>query len=201
MFTRALALAAGLFMSTQASATTLTTFLNVDNDFEVYLSTSDTVQGTSFGTDSDGNWGTGQTNTTTLADGTDYFLHIRAIDFDTLAMLIGTFTLSDTDFSFANGGQTLASGDAALLGSTTGWGSYSPTTDLGANGSGPWGFRSGHDGAARYVWAGSNTAGGERYFTAAISYDAAPVPLPAGGVLLGGALATLAFARRKRAKR
>lgn len=179
-----------------ASATTLTTFLNVDNQFTAYISIDDTVQGTQFSSGT--HWPTGNAGSTTLTDGVTNYLHIFAEDLGGIAALLGSFSLSDTDFSFANGTQSLVSGDAGLTVSETGWGAYGATSTIGSNGISPWGFRSGHNPAAQWVWSNDPDGDNTVYFSAAISYDIASVPLPAGLPLLAFGLGAFGLAAKRR---
>lgn len=119
-----------------AQATVLTAATNIDNGYEIFISTDDSAAGTSFGSGVD--WPTTFVNSTTLTSGVTNFLHIRAFDLGGIAMLLGEFTLSDANFEFANGTQSMLSGDAGLLVSEIGFGSgYSAITDLGINGTSP----------------------------------------------------------------
>jgi MSHA biogenesis protein MshQ len=134
-----------------ASATTLTSSLNVDNAYEAYISTDDGVAGAIYG--SGASWPTTFIQTSAaLTPGVVHYLHIKAWDLGPPAALLGQFTLSDSHFAFGNGTQSLLSGSPDLLVSKTGWGGYGPTTDKGANGVGPWGFMPMVDSAARWVW-------------------------------------------------
>lgn len=198
LFLGAVAMAAAL-SATSAAATTLTTVLNVDNQFQLYISTDDTVQGTQFGGGTD--WPTAYTASTTLTDGVTNYLHIAAQDLGGIAALLGTFSLSDSDFSFSNGLQTLLSGEGGLQVSETGWGNYQAVTTIGSNGIAPWGFRPEHDASAIWVWSDDPNGDDNVYFTAEISYDAAPaVPLPAGFPLLAAGLGVMAWTGRKKSK-
>ena len=197
-------LAATALSASGAAATTLTSVLNVDNQFQVYLSTDDSVQGTSFGSGT--NWPTSYTHSTTLVDGVTNYLHIAAQDVGGVAGLLGSFSLSDSDFSFSNGTQSLLSGDAGLRVSETGWGGYTDTTTIGTNGIAPWGFQSAHSSRALWVWSDDNLNDNNVYFSVEISFDGSPiappsaVPLPAGFPLLLAGLGVMGWAGRRRAK-
>lgn len=192
------ALLASAFLATPASATVLTSLLHVDNGYEVFVSTSDNTQGTSFG--SGNNWPAGFVNNTTLTAGQDYYLHIFAYDQGGIAGLLGQFSLSSTDHVFANGFQTLLTNTTDFKGNNVGFnGSYTAVGDLGANGSGPWGFQGDVNGSARWVWSGDAHNNNAAYFstkiTAAVSND---VPEPATLALFGLGLVGVAALRRKR---
>jgi hypothetical protein len=182
-------------LPTLSQATTLTVELNVDNLYNVYISTDDAVEGTNFGGGS--NWGVTYSHSTALTAGVTNYLHIYAEDVGGIAGLLANFSLSDTDFAFANGGQSMNSGEAGLLVGESGWGSYGATTFVGSNGSSPWGYMGAQPGAAQWVW--SDDAYGDNivYFSAAISYQGAavvaPVPLPAGLPLLAAGLGAFAL--------
>jgi hypothetical protein len=188
--------AVALLSSTAAYATTVTSILNVDNKFTAYISTDDSVAGTQFSNGQ--NWPAAISGTAALTDGVTNYLHILAEDLGGIAMLLGTFTLSDANFSFANGLQIMLSGDAGLEVSTTGWGSYGATTDLGPNGTSPWGTR-GPSLDADYVWSADAQNDNLVYFSAAISYDVATVPVPAALPLLALGLGGLGLLGRRKA--
>ena len=79
-------MAAGLFLAGMvgaANATLLISKINMDNYFEVYLSTADDVAGTQFGSGS--NWPTTYVNTAALAKNTDYYLHVYGYDTGVIA--------------------------------------------------------------------------------------------------------------------
>lgn len=93
-----------------AGATTLTMNLATDNMFSLYISTDDAVAGDLLGTGSD--WRTTSQFTTDLTADTTYFIHIVGQNLGSYApsnpaALIGSFSLSDTSYQFANGGSAL----------------------------------------------------------------------------------------------
>ena len=104
-----------------AHATTLSGDLSADNAFYAYLSTSPDTLGT-FQTN--GNyWGQAYSFTSSTLPNQTLYLNIEVINTGGPGAFLGTFTLSDPNFQFANGTQT----DSTGLGSAseTGWyGSY-----------------------------------------------------------------------------
>jgi MSHA biogenesis protein MshQ len=180
-----------------SQATTLTAATSIDNGYEIFISTDDSVAGTLFG--SGENWPTTFTDVSpNLTAGVTNYLHIRAYDLGGIAMLIGQFSLSDSNFEFFNGTQTMLTGDAGLQVSVTGFGSgYSATTDQGPDGTSPWGFRPGIDNSARFVWSSDPDGDDEVYFSAVI--NATTVPEPAALALFGLGLLGLGLMRLGRA--
>jgi len=182
-------------LSAVANATTLTSEISMDNGYVIYLSTSDSIAGTSFGSAND--WYTTYTDSITLTAGVDYYLHVYGYDQGSIAGFLGEFTLSGTGHVFSNSTSSLLTNTTDWKGNTTGWGNayLAALTDLGANGASPWGTRSGIPGTARWIWAGDANNNDCAYFSTKIS--AASVPLPASVLLLGPGLMGLAWVRRK----
>lgn len=93
-------------------ATTLTGTMTADNAFSAFLSTNDTALGAQIGSGT--YWPQSSSLTpTTLTAGT-YYLHIEAINIDSVGGFSAVLNLSDTGYHFANGSQTLTTDPANL---------------------------------------------------------------------------------------
>lgn len=190
----ALALALGFFVSGVAqAATNLTASLNVDNLFSLYVSTDDSVLGTLVGSGTD--WPTTYTFTTPLTAGVDNFIHVVATDTGAPAAFLGEFSLSSTDFAFANGTQSLLTDTTHWSQSNSGFGSgYFTPSSAGANGVAPWYTRSGISGDAQWLaFAGGSTT----YFSTRIT-SLAPIPEPGTWALMVAGLGLLGIAARRK---
>jgi MSHA biogenesis protein MshQ len=140
-----------LFSQQAESQTNVDASMTVDNQFTAYLSTDDGVQGTQIGTGN--NWPSTYQFGAALTPGVTNYLHIVATDLGPPAMFIGEFNLSDTGFEFTNGTQTLLTNTSGWQVSTTGFGvSYVAPSDLGGQGTPPWGTFPLIDAAARFIW-------------------------------------------------
>ncbi|HEY5672888.1 MAG TPA: hypothetical protein VIR78_04225 [Malonomonas sp.] len=127
-------------MAGMVGATTLTSRINMDNGYQVYLSTSDTAAGVQFGAGN--SWPTTFVNTTTLTSGMDYFLHVYGYDQGGPAGFLGEFSLSGTDHVFSNNLMTLLTNTVDWSGNGTGWAdTKTALTGYGLNGVSPWGNR------------------------------------------------------------
>ncbi|MEO0486885.1 MAG: VPLPA-CTERM sorting domain-containing protein [Pseudomonadota bacterium] len=203
-----MAACAALFVASSATATTLSANLQGDNEYTIYMSTDDGTAGTEFG--SGINWSIMGSHAIALTPGVTNYLHVYVYDVGPpLAGLLGEFTLSSTDFEFANGSQTLLTGDSALRVSQTGWENYVATNNVAPHGGHLWGWRADDEISddAFWVWNGGSASGAENFFSAEIAYvgdtqllpdSPAAVPLPASVLLLGGGLGALVVARRRR---
>lgn len=192
----ALALALGFCVSGAAqSATNLTASLNVDNLFDLYVSTDDSVLGTLIGSGND--WPTTYTFTTTLTAGVDNYIHVVATDQGGPGAFLGEFTLSNSDFAFANGTQTLLTDTTHWDQRIAGFNDADVTpVSAGPNGVSPWGLRSGVAAGAEWL---SYASGSTTYFSTRIT-SLAPVPEPGTWALMISGLGLLGFAARRKTR-
>ncbi|MGD0959216.1 MAG: PEP-CTERM sorting domain-containing protein [Methylomonas sp.] len=150
-----------LIYASASSATTLTSQVNVDNGFKEYLSSSPTDLTNATLVQSGSNWTvTDSNNTATLSGSTEYLI-IEALNWGGIGGLLGSFSLSNSNYEFANGTQSLVTGAAdwtvAMIESSTDTytnnisGTYSNATVEGINGVGPWGYESGVSSQASWI--------------------------------------------------
>ena len=181
------------------SATTLSVNMTVDDAFNTYISTSDAVLGTLIGSGT--SWPTTVTFSSLLTPGVTNYIHVVAVDYIAPAMFIGDFSLSDTGFIFANGTQLLVTDTANWGASSSGFGgAYSTPSDLGPQGTLPWGTFAGINSGARFIWSENPTCGDcTRYFSAAITPTAAAgVPEPTTFALFIAGLALVVLRQTRR---
>jgi hypothetical protein len=188
-----------LAVAAAASAGTVSGFLTADDGFFLYLSTSPTVTGT-YVTEGHA-WSTTYAfSGVTLTPGTTNYLQVDVPNGFAYVGLIGSFTLSDSSFQFANGGQSLNTDTTDWTYLYTGFGvagGMTPT-DWGLNGNPLWSVHL-PDIAPGAEWIGDPNLNrlGDLYFTTEITSTS---PEPGSIGFLGAGLVALGLmAWRKRA--
>lgn len=189
-----------------AQATTLTGSLTADNQFNAYISNSDSAVGTLVA--SGNNWQATYSLSTLLTAGT-YYLHIIGYNDGGPAgggnpdAFIGAFQLSDANYRFANGTQSLLTDNVnwkASESAPSSWFAPAGTpVNFGTNGgvniwSNNAGPRSDIDGSAQWIWS-SPDATGQAFFSTTIS--AVPEPSTWAMMILGFAGLGVMMYRRK----
>lgn len=150
------------------SASNLSGKIHVDNSFEVYISSDDSIQGTLLSTGS--NWPTAYALASSLNAGQDYYLHVKAIDAGGAAGFIGDFEITGTDHTFSNDLATLTTNTSDWIVSKTGWSNYLPVSNYGANGASPWRNRTSTvSSSAQWIWSSNNVDDNVNYFSTKIS--------------------------------
>ncbi len=194
LLVRGLAFAAAAALSVAAFATDITLTGLADDFFIASISTDPAMAGATF-VEQVNTWPSGPvTGTATLTPGVTNYLNIAARDaFGAPSMFIGQAELSDALFSFNDGTQFAVTeagpnGTASLAGFG---GAPAAIIELGANGTGPWGFNAGIDANAQRIWT-AGAVSDVRYFQVQLN----PVPEP--GLMAAAALGGLALLRRRR---
>jgi hypothetical protein len=201
-----LSLLLGMSFGVQAQADAfLSGNLTADNGFYAFISTDDAVLGTQIA--SGDNWGsTYSFNNVNLVAGQNYYLHIEAIDWGQPEAFIGSFNLSNSEFTFANATQTLVTDTANW---TASQGTVPNNTQaiqpwavpvgvavaLAGNGGGPWGAHNAIDANAEWIW--SSTYNGTALFSTQITATSSPVPLPPALLMFASGLVGMGFFRSK----
>jgi hypothetical protein len=206
MFMQRIALAAvsamALVAAGSAQAATLTLNLTADNAFSAYLSDNDSTLGTLIGSGND--WTTTYSFTTSVTGAGAHFLHIVAVNGGGPEMFIGSFSLNDPSFHFANGGQSLdtdvADWRAIPITDPSTWvqPAAAPLT-FGLNGVGPWGIRPGISSSAAFIWSNPENGFAADLSTTINGPAVSGVPEPSSwAVMLLGLFATGALLRASR---
>jgi hypothetical protein len=197
-----------LAVAAAASATTISGTLTVDNQFNLYLSTSPNVVGTLLASGT--NWQAAESFTSSaLTPYTTYYLQIDAtnlMDGNCVERVcsvyqwggvLGSFSLNGPLFQFANGGQSLNTNTTDWTYTNTGFSALgSAPGGYGTNGVSPWGTIAGVDSGAQWVWdANSYNYGPELFFETKLT---ALTPEPASLILMGAGLVALGLLGRKR---
>jgi len=177
-------------------AAQLTSDMTTDDTFSYYISSDDTQLGTLIG--SGNSWSTTYTFTTDISSSS--YLHVVAADTSgVIAGFIGNFQLSDSNYSFSNGMQTLLTDASHWSVSATGFGqNYQTPTAFAYNAEAPspWGFRTGISGNASWIWTNSgHDLFTTRYFSTPIT--AVPEPVTCMS-LIAGIVCLLAYGLQKR---
>lgn len=190
-----LVIALSALMFSQAQATVLSYSISMDDQFDIYLSTDNSVQGTLVGSGSP--WMTTFTGSSfSLTPGQNYYLHVFGVNSGGgPAGFLGDFSLNGTDFVFANNTGNLLTNTSDWQVGDTGWNSYAVPVSEGTNGVGPWGTRPSINGSATWIWSGTNS--NASYFTTQIT----AVPEPSTCLLMGiGGLGMIGMSYSKRRK-
>ena len=148
----------------------------MDNKFEAFISTSDSVVGVLFS--SGFSWPTTIVGSFILTPGIDYYLHIAGEDTGAPAGFLGQFSLDSGDHQFSNGSSNLLTNITDWSVNTSGFtGSYGPVSEYGLNsGSQTWGTLPNVSTSATWIWTGDNRGNSKAYFTTKISATSSSVP-------------------------
>jgi hypothetical protein len=175
-----------------ASSSVLSGNATADNQFTAYISTSDSVLGTQIGSGS--NWPQSFSLSSVLTPNVTNYLHIVATNWSGPEGFVGSFSLSDTGFKFANGTQSLVTDTTnwrgVAIADAASWTTPTAATYLETY---PWGIPAGINTSAKWIW--SDPSNGT---VAGLSTTISAVPLPAALPLFGSAIFGIAaFARRR----
>ena len=213
-------LAAGSFLSalpTAAGPVTadLTGNLTADNAFYAYVSTNNAVLGTLVV--SGNSWPDSFSLASSLTPGVTNYLQIEAINYGGPGGFIGSFSLNNNQFQFANGGQTLST-------DTTNWLAIYNNSNSDPNAQQawvtptvlpeletyPWGTPSPISPSAQWIWASGasgsdgcqlNGGGGNCTVDLSTAISSTATPLPAGLPLFASGLGVLGLLMRGRKRK
>lgn len=177
---------------------TLSGFLNVDNAFTAFLSTSPALTGAVITSGSA--WTvTNPFSGVALQAGQDYWFQVRARDEGVIAGLLATLTITGGTHVFANGTATLTSNTTDWLAGTSDWAADPQSlVSYGTNGVSPWGTFAQQSSSAQWIWTADNCINCTRFLSTRITATPAIVPEPGTVVLLATGLVALPFVRRRR---
>ena len=212
----------GFGCAASAGAATLQLNLTADNQFAVYVSSSDSVVGTFVG--SGNQWGTTYSFSDPLSGPAPQYIHVIAVNWTSNNGLwgspgtlngtganpdgfIGSFSISGSGYKFADGSTTLSTDTtdwrASPAGSSPystipGWtGATGTPQSYGLNGAGPWGTRPSISSGAEWIWSNPDN-GNYSEFSTTISSS---VPEASTWAMLLSGFAALGFVGyRKRAQ-
>jgi hypothetical protein len=204
-----LATTAIVALSVPVGATTISGTLTADDGVAAYIGTVPGTLGTQAVNGLGTYWGTIKSfSTVALTPGVTNYLQIIAQDGGPPGMFIGSFSLSDTGFHFANATQSLVTGGTGWAGNlqpSSSWALPSgAVTTIGPNGIGPWGnLVTG----ASFVWPADAFSAGQACGNCYVSFIAAinpaavtpqiGVPEPLSAALFGTGLLGLGLLRRR----
>lgn len=192
-----------VFASSAVTATTLTSKLNVDNYFTFYISLDDHTLGAYVGEGN--NWQVTSSYSSVLTPGVTNYLHVVVGNQGGPGGFLGAFSLSDTNFAFANGTQSLGTNSTNWV---YRWGSFAGSDNTpfsqASVGYGPWGGNfntANYTGtSAQWLWNYNSTGSSDYnvlYFSTAIQSTVIPEPVPEPSTLALLAVAVLGFAWRR----
>lgn len=207
------AVACGVYGFGPAHAATLNLTIATDNFYTVYLSTNDGVLGNAATIGSGANWQANPPNTFSQPLGSSpvYFIQIvggndGAYSSGNPAALLGSFSISGSGYTFANGGTSLLTDTTNWLASNSAtvspWSTPNGTpVSLGTNGGANiWtnnytGAIPGISGTAQWIWSQDPTS---QY--AFFSTEIVATPLPTAWIMLLGGLLSFGWLAYRRPK-